>query len=171
MFLYRTLSLLLISLTISLNAHKPYPSFVVSAEDVAGLLSQTHVTKVTTKAQLPADIAFVNADIKYKNGQLRFCECGDSVYMSFRDTDLEFNNHKQRSVAPSWGIFWNYLARFNLPIWHVEDVGAHNAMALEELYRVGGHYAQSLDLLEKSSTFKRVCRKNFKPSNDISAYA
>lgn len=136
-----------------------YEPFQVCQEDIDAVLRKTISIPLKQNLNLPADITYACADIKYDDGCLKFCECGDGIYMSFRTAQVSLNNHVQDVVAPYWGIFWHYLAQFNLPIWLIEARGAPHAMAIEELEKLGGTYIQSLDCLRKNPLFQKCAIK------------
>lgn len=156
----------------ALNAHDTYRQFYMPSADIQAVLDNAITVPVDDNVTLPADISYVCADIKYDNKLgMCVCETGDGIYMSFRAADIELNNHKHNIVSPYWGIFWNYLKRFNLPIWHVGSTGPQNAMAMQELYKVGARIASSLPTLEKDQLFRKLSAQSLKKmTNKISDY-
>jgi hypothetical protein len=165
-------SLIFISIvTTSAIAHKDtYPRFAVSNKDISAVLNNGITVPVNSKKELPADITFACADIKYKDGKLKFCECGDGIYMSFRTAQVILNEREQAVVSPYWGIFWHYLKQFGLPIWLIDSRGAPHAMALEEFAELGGKYASSLANLQKDPVFAKLSQKTVKSIQDIDQY-
>jgi hypothetical protein len=147
-----------------------YPPFTVPQADIAAILNGSISTRVTTRSSLPADISFACADIKYKDGVLKFCECGDGIYMSLRTAKIILNNHDQRTVAPYWGILWHYLAQFNLPIWLVGDSTPKNALALQTLESLGGRVVKNIFQLKHDPLFDSLRIKNFIPQSAIQHY-
>jgi hypothetical protein len=139
-----------------------YPVFDLPHEDITWALQQSQTFHVPELQNCPPDIVFACADIKYSDNRLAFCETGDGVYMSLRGADIEFNNKLHWLVSPGWGIFWNYLAQLKKPVWLVEWQGPHNALAIEELSRLGGYYARSLKALAHDHAFKVATKKNKK---------
>lgn len=140
----------------SIIAHDTYAPFAVSTEDLHMVLKDTFTVPVSCKQKLPADIMYACADIKYKDGVLKFCECGDGIYMSFRTAQVRLNNHIQDAVSPYWGIFWHYLKQFNLPMWLVDDRGPQNAMALDVFEHLGGRYCKNFSKLKADPLFKEL---------------
>jgi hypothetical protein len=147
-----------------------YPPFTVPHEDIVAVLNGGINADTTTRIPLPADISFACADIKYKDGSLKFCECGDGIYMSLRTAQVTLNNHVQRAVAPYWGIFWHYLAQFNMPIWLVGDGSQENALAIRTLKILGGQYVKNLSQLRRNQLFDTLCTKNFAQHSAIQHY-
>lgn len=169
-FLKKLLFFTLCSFFYGVYAHDAYAPFTLGETDIQAVLAKTHLTTCTSKDVLPADITFVCADIKYKDGQLKFCECGDGLYMSFRTANVAINDKDMHLVSPYWGIFWHYLAQFDLPIWHVEARGEAHAMALEELAKIGGKYVNSISMLAKDTLFKKLSRRPLSAYNNIKKY-
>lgn len=156
-----------LSLSSILATSDIYQRFNVKQSLIDATLNSAITTKIDSAKQLPADISFVAADVKYKDGRLKFCECGDGIYMSFRAADIELNGYKQNVVSPYWGIFWHYLNRFKIPIWHIGSTGPTNSMAMHELEKIGGKHYANLCELEQDALFKRLCKQNFKKTNAI----
>ena len=161
---------LFILLSTTLAASDIYQRFTMRQTDIDAVLDNAIISTIASKTQLPADISYVCADIKSDGEKLTFCECGDGIYMSFRAADVELNGHKQNVVSPYWGIFWHYLKRFNLPIWHVGATGPAHAMAMHELEKVGGMHFQNLQELAKDPLFKRISQQPFNKTNAIKSH-
>ncbi len=162
--------ILLILNTISTLCAASYPPFTVSENDIAGILARGVTAPVTTATKLPADISFVCADIKYHDGSLKFCECGDGIYMSLRTASVGLNGQPQDAVAPYWGIFWHYLAQFGLPMWLVGDVTPETALALPTFKQLGGCCLRNLWQLEQDINFKKLCLSHLKKQSRIKAH-
>lgn len=154
----------------SVLAKDIYEAFDLPLQDIATVLSQTITTPITSSNNPKADISFVAADIKYKDGVLKFCECGDGIYASFRTAKMELNDHVHDIVTPCWGLFWHYLKQFNKPIWHVGDASEKEALALDVLYELGGRYARSLGYLARDQHFKDAKKKMRTPGSSIASY-
>src|SRR5271157_2695887 len=94
----------LCSLSISpiIHATDRYDPFAMSREDIQVVLKSEIAIPVPSQQKLPADISYACADIKYKDGALKFCECGDGIYMSFRTAKVRINNRVQDIVSPYW---------------------------------------------------------------------
>jgi len=150
--------------------HDVYDAFTLSPEDIAAVLSHTIAVQTPSKSGLTADITFGCADIKYKDGVVKFCECGDGVCMSLRPAWIEVNDKKEWLTAPYWGLFWNYLAQFKLPIWLVGDCKPDTALATDVLASFGGNCLQTLRDLEIDPVFKALRVKNFKQKKNIADY-
>lgn len=155
---------------VSLQSHEYEPSNI-KPEDVLTVLQSCKTFKTPELAAHPADITFACADIKFDGKRAMICECGDGIYMSLRPTNVEFAGNHYWEVSPFWGLVWPYLTSFGLPVWHVEDRGPKNALALEVLAQCGGKYAPSFLALAQDARFKKCTRKNFKPSSSIKDYA
>ena len=158
---------------LSLNLHgnsDKYDVFNLTDADIATTLNNSIVVSAPNNKKLTADITFGCADIKYKNGVLKFCECGDGICMSLRPTWIDINGTKQWLTAPYWGIFWHYLAQFKLPMWLVGDAGPLNAYALSTLALCGGKNVRTIADLERDITFKALRSSNSKPSKNIRDY-
>ena len=128
-------------------AKSHYMPFRMNRADIDAVVGSGQAYCTKGLESIPADITFGCADIKYKQGAVKFCECGDAFFMSLRPCNIEFNDNHHWEVAPFWGIFWNYLKQFGLPIWHVGDGGPANALALEELKKCGGRYVKTWNAL------------------------
>lgn len=152
-------------------ASDKYAPFDLSKKNIQSALANFNVTPLPGDKLLPANITFACADIKYNKDGVKFCECGDGIYMSFRTAKLEINQEIHNIVTPGWGLFWNFLHQFNLPIWHVGDRGPAHALALEELSALGGRYAKDFNMLEKDAFFKKSCKNNFAKTSNIRDYA
>ena len=161
--------ILLIASIIDLHATS-YPPFMVSESDSTGVINRGVTVPVTTAPHLPADISFACADIKYHEGSLKFCECGDGIYMSLRTATVALNDHPQDAVAPYWGIFWHYLAQFRLPLWLVGNIEPETALARATFKQLGGSCRQNLLQLEQDENFKKACESTFIPQSRINAY-
>jgi len=165
--------LLMLSGTIAMNiaAHNNYAPFVMNRGDIQAVLEQAEVYPAVGKRPCPPDITFGCADIKYDNGMFKVVECGDGIYMSLRAHDVIMNNAQYNLVGPYWGIFWNYLASFGIPVWHIQDKGPANALALDELARLGGRYASSWTSLLKDPVFKKANNQTKNVGNTINSYS
>lgn len=128
-------------------------------------------SSISVAHKFPADITFLCADIKYKDGELKFCELGDAVHSFFtRDMRLEVNGKIYTTHAPCWGIFWHYLKQFNLPIWFVGAIPNRNAVAIDEFQRMGGRCVNGLRQLAKDKEFKKCLKEGFIKTNIIAHY-
>ena len=163
--------LLLVSLaSITLHGHDTYKPFAISKEDIAAVLASEVTVPVSAAVPLKPDIMFACADIKYKDGSLKVCELGDGIYMSFRTAQVTLNDHVQDAVSPYWGIFWHYLAQFNLPLWHVDDLGAHHAMAMNVFAKLGGKHVSSLKDLQADTLFQKLSKRQSKKITQLNDY-
>lgn len=160
---------LFFSTVLKIVQSKDYSPFNLSSNDIQTIFNQTIVVPACNN--LPADISFICADIKYNNGRLKFCELGDALYMSFtRDMRLEINGTVKTMHAPGWGIFWHYLKQFGLPVWFVGTLRNSNAQALDVLSELGQHHQPTLHDLEKKSLFQNALKKDFVKTDNINDY-
>ncbi len=147
------------SLCCAVAAKNSYVAHALTPEDLAAVLSSGMSAATKNAESLPADITFGVADIKFdETGRVTICEGGDGCYCSLRECNITFNDHQYWQTAPFWGIFWNYVHQFKLPMWHVGIRGPANALALEEHARLGGTYFKRFADLEKDSQFIRNCK-------------
>ena len=120
------------------------PSGHVSLKPVSknalSLLSDVRVSKVKVLDELPCDITFFFADVKYTGTELKICEFG-GVASSIADTQIIINGKQELLVKPYWGLFWHYLKQFNKPILYVGD---QQPAITKELFTVGGKAFSSM---------------------------
>lgn len=166
--------LLLFSVTCSAKSDKFYRPFDLMDHEIQTILNTTILLPVHTSQ--PADISFICADIKYKDGALKFCELGDAIYMTMlRNIKLEINGQVKTMHSPPWGMVWHYLKQFDLPIWFIGPPGAQfktfgmnkNILAIDELKKLGGQYISGLDALKKSTMFLKAIKKDFKNPHSL----
>ncbi len=158
-------------MAISLDANNSYDPFVMDQQDIHALLQEKNSIITSKTANIPADITFGCADIKYNNGSFKIVECGDAIYMSLRTHDVIMNKKQQRLTGPYWGILWHYLMQFRLPIWHVQDAGPANALALDELKKLGGNYVGSWQHLANNAVFQEAAKKTVRSPSALADYA
>ena len=166
----KSAGLLVVLMAGSTAAFSHYQAFHMEKADIKAVLNGGHVTLTRAFEAVPADITFGCADIKYNHGMIRFCECGDGCYMSLRACNIEFNDKHYWEVAPFWGLLWNYLKQFELPIWHVGDGGPHQALALDELRKCGGRYVKTLADIHREPRFKSASKKAIEGGAGIRNY-
>lgn len=142
-----------------LQAKNSYVAHALTPEDLAAVLASGMSIATKSIQALPADITFGVADIKLDDaGRVTVCEGGDGHYASLRECNITFNGHQYWQTAPFWGIFWNYIHQFKLPMWHIGARGPAHALALEEHARLGGAYFKRFADLEKDPQFVRNCK-------------
>lgn len=147
-----------------------YKPFDLSLDSINFVLNRSNSQSIQAYAR--ADVSFICADIKYHNGTLKFCECGDGTYMSFtHDMRMHINKQEHTLTAPGWGFLWHYLSHYKLPIWHVGYVRNWTAMSLDLLALLGGQHIDTLQELESDPLFEKSCERNFKMSNSINNYS
>lgn len=90
--------------------------------------------------KIPDDISFCIADLKYDGKNLKVLEFGDCGQSLFNGHDALYGR------GSVWEKFWNYLARFNMPVWYVGYAG--KSTGSDALDRIGGQSAQSIVRLQ-----------------------
>src|SRR5579872_2155697 len=88
---------------------------------------------------LPADISFLFADLKFTGDQIKICEFG-GIMAGVHDTQVMVNNKEETVVSPYWSLFWHYLKQYNTPIWYVGD---KMPAITKELFAVDGQYFEN----------------------------
>jgi hypothetical protein len=95
---------------------------------------------LAAEKKIPDDISFCIADLKYDGKNLKVLEFGDCGQSLFNGHDALYGR------GSVWERFWNYLARFNLPVWYVGHAG--KSTGSDALDRIGGQSAQSVVRLQ-----------------------
>ena len=123
------------------------------SKNVLSVLSETSKVKIDSLDQLPADISFLCADLKYTGKAIKICEFG-RMLSNIRSTPVMINGKEEILAIPHWDLFWHYLAQFNKPIWYV---GKQKGRVLKEFSAQG----KSFETLSEFLTyFNKIARHN-----------
>lgn len=95
----------------------------------------------SASVQVPRDIAFCIADVKYDGKNLKILEFGDCAESMFSGYNALYGN------GSMWSLFWKYLAQFKLPLWYVGS--SKNSMGLSTLKKIGGKCVASMTALHE----------------------
>jgi len=109
--------------------------------------------------EIPADITFLIADLKYDKNMVKIIEFGSGVNAGYKVLDHTYGK------GLIFRKFWKYLEQFRLPIWHVRDKPKVNSITRAGRYswyifnKINGHRIKGLHNLNKNKTFKQAIRK------------
>ena len=114
--------------------------------------------------QVTADISFLMADLKYKDGQIKICEFGEGTLSRFKGHDKMFGK------GTLWSMFWQHVGQFKLPLFYVgPPFGPQGAqddrteIGYNDFIKVGGCYIQNLSNLEQYKPFIKAASRSFNP--------
>ena len=113
----------------------------LTAYDLLEGLFDTGKSTIKTECDLPRDITFFFADIKYTGSELKICEFG-GMFTGGEHTHHIFNGPQKKVSFSYWDLFWHYLSRFNKPIWYI---GEKKEAVMKTLTKVGGIAFSSSD--------------------------
>jgi hypothetical protein len=107
--------------------------------------------------EVPTEISFLIADLKFNKSKLKILEMGES-------TKSYFKGHEQLyGQGQIWKALWKRLEELNLPVWYV---GKKLRCQWEQLQinapnftRINGEFATSIEQLENLTSFKEANRK------------
>lgn len=119
--------------------------------------SNSHTEKpVIQKPNLPADISFLIADIKYRDGVLKILELGEGTRSRFAGYDTLYGE------GSIWRLFWKFLKQFNLPTWYVGPLlltqASQNEIAFDDFKKIGGEALVTTDMISFSPQFRNLFR-------------
>ncbi len=125
--------------------------FNVCAEpDYASVLKNPCIQKI--QEDLPPDISFIFADLKFDGKSIKVCEFGPATYAGITETRMCINGVDETVKSPFWNFFWNYIQGFDKPFWRVGgwEKGARPMLTLS-----GGYYIKDMLTLIKDPFFKQ----------------
>lgn len=171
-----------------------FTSFVSCSPQISGLslknidknwrafLDETYVIDCKSK-NARAEITYMFADIKFRDGALKICEFGEGKNSGVAMSDVLVNGNVEQMIKPYWNLFWVYLAHVGVPVWYVgevprkktnvspNDTTMRQALAWDQFVDMGGRYAQNLRSLERDHAFKQLSNQTkLIPCDDLSAY-
>jgi len=146
------------------------------------ILSEGIEYEFSNKNNFKADISYLFADVKYRDGVLKICEFGQGKNSNIAMSELIIDGQVEKIIKPYWSIFWTYLRQFNLPIWYVgpeirkprslqSELTLYDALAWDVFQEIGGYSTRDLNSLAQDIRFKTQLNKKqiFKP-DDMSTY-
>lgn len=120
------------------------PALLALTFSVEALLSKAQMLTeqdARIMKNLPEDMAFCIADIKYTDNSLKIVEFGEGGRSRFKGHAALFG---QGSI---WSFYWNYLTQFQTPIWLIgmpDDQDLAEEMNLELFTKLGGKMAPTI---------------------------
>lgn len=134
-------------------------------ENILSLLDDTLEIKIQKNNELPADITYLFADLKYScDGQVKICEFG-GIMAGMADTQVMINGVKETLITPYWDLFWHFAKKYNKPLWHI---GENTPAITQELFTSHGRSFQDLSCFKK---FIDTTKDTIKLSNSIQEHA
>jgi hypothetical protein len=109
-----------------------------------------YTAPITT--DLPEDISFCIADLKFNESTLKVCELGEGFTSRFKGYSALYGKGKP------WSTLWEYLHTFKRPVWVVDAAffpKNHVTFGLGALYGRGGMLLSSFNDLELNPKFMR----------------
>jgi len=149
----------------SANSKKSSRVFSENHDYYKNFLSEGIEYQPTTKNIFNADITYLFADLKYRDGALKICEFGQGKNAATAMTDILIKGNLENVVTPYWPMFWNYLAQFNVPIWYVGPeikkqrtspgvLSLYESIAWDVFQDIGGYCVKDLAQLEVDQRFQ-----------------
>jgi hypothetical protein len=124
------------------------------------------ITSASAAAQVPRDIAFCIADVKYDGKNLKILEFGDCAESMFTGYNALYGN------GAIWHSFWKYLAAFKAPLWIVG--GDQKFIGLSSFKKFGGKRVLSMNALSLAIDKDKNQRNSSEPAGIVfikSAYS
>lgn len=147
-----------------------YDAFALSDADIQATLRKEVSCRLPEDKRMLAGISFGCADIKYSDGSVKFCECGDGICMSLRPAWVEINGKPEWLTAPYWGLFWHYVAQFKRPLWFIGDADPKTAFAMDVFESFGGTRYRTLQEFALDPKVKAYNKSLIKKSRSIADY-
>lgn len=130
-----------------------------------------------------ADVTYMFADVKYRDGALKICEFGEAKNSGTAPGEILINGKVERMVKPYWNLFWNSLPQLGLPVWFIgmkprvnqSDTKGESILgksfAWQQFIAMGGRHASTLRALEKDRLFSQLAatKRNWSVS-DLASY-
>lgn len=149
-------------------------------EDLLAFLNETYVLECPDMPQATrADVTYMFADIKFRDGALKICEFGEGKNSGQAMSQVLINGKPYGMIKPYWSLFWVYLAHVGIPVWYVGvtpknkegEETRRKAVAWDQFIAMGGRYALNLRSLELDKTFAKLATesRSFAP-NDLNGY-
>jgi len=139
--------------------------------------------KKAASEKFNAEISFLFADLKYRQGSLKVCEFGGANGAGPHEqlTELQFYKKSLYMNAPYWPFLWLYLSKLNKPVWYLgqdpnifkEKYDRFSADIIHwDLYlKLNGNYVESIEALENNIMFKRAIKSNLNfQADDLGTY-
>lgn len=113
----------------------------------------------SASVQVPRDIAFCIADVKYDGKNLKILEFGDCAESMFAGYNALYGN------GAIWYSFWKYLAEFKVPLWLVG--GDKKFIGLSSFKKFGGKRVLSMTALSQAIDKDRSHKKLSEPAGIV----
>lgn len=125
-------------------------------------------TKITVPAptDIPADIAYWIADIKYNEQGVKIVELGDGNFAGYKVLD---NMHFRGKV---WSQVWQHLLSLGIPVWYVGSYASDpDVVAWKRFRELGGFHSETLETLQRDTDFQEHAqRASVSPARTLKDY-
>ncbi|MBY0353916.1 YheC/YheD family protein [Candidatus Babeliales bacterium] len=122
------------------------------------LMSKLHKKFLNYRTGIKADISWLIADLKFKDGKVKICEFGEGTRSRYKGHDA------MHGKGTMWKFFWDYLKQFNLPPYYIGpaifSVDDRREIRFEQLSELGGKTMYRTADLAHVAPFKSHKRKN-----------
>jgi|GEM_PF-5632385 len=146
-------------------------------------LDETYVLKSKDLVNARADVTYMFADVKFREGALKICEFGEAKNSGTAPGEILIDGKVERMVKPYWNLFWNALPQLGLPVWFVgmkprftkADLKGESipgkSYAWQQFIAMGGRHVSNLRALEKDRLFTQLAAtKKSGLVSDLSSY-
>lgn len=136
----------LLVLALGIEALLPSKALEITRSKQAFWSKGSRLTARDTRTieDLPEDMSFCIADIKYTGASLKIVEFGEGARSRFKGHAALFG---QGSI---WTFYWNYLAQFQVPVWLIgmpDDRELAAEMNLDYFAKIGGRLAPTVSVM------------------------
>jgi hypothetical protein len=108
---------LIITFSCYTPAHHTLSETTLSTSDLDSCLVPNYTAFYPELNNLPADITFGLADLKYNHGSFKIIECGNAQYCGLKPHPIIINGKKHIQCTPFWEIIEHLLKQYQLPVW------------------------------------------------------
>jgi len=146
------------------------------------IFDETSIHEVIPKQHWKADISYLFADIKYRDGQLKICELNEGRNAGAALSEVVYAEKTISIPTPYWHLFWLYIDQLKMPVWYIgsnpetsrqqkHGLSLKQETAWETFIDIGGHYFSELKELTKDPLFL-TCKNSTTPliADDIASY-
>lgn len=174
---------LIFSSLLPLSSRVPSLSLKSIEHKYLSFLDETYVLDCKDCRDKRADVTYMFADVKYREGALKICEFGEAKNSGTAPGEILINGKVERMVKPYWNLFWNSLPQLGLPVWFVgmkprvnqTDVKGESILgksyAWTQFIAMGGRHASTLRALEKDRLFNQLTAiKKSSSVSDLGSY-
>jgi len=114
---------------------------------------------------LPPDVSYIFADLKFDGERLQLCEFGPCPYAGLTDAPVHVDNQQVLLTSPYWELFWHFLNEFNIPMIRI---GGWDPMEANKiLHTLHGKRYQSIDGFLSDHTFQDLFETKGSPIKSI----